>query len=80
MRTQAGKLDVTIRFTVNQNQVRADVAISVVLPFPNQGMIHTAIRQWFPVHQKGNDLSQKCVQLLAMLAGLFPSIIALETA
>ncbi len=44
-----------IRFSIDQHQVRLDVAIPVVFPFTCQGMVSILLGHWFVIGQNCDD-------------------------
>jgi hypothetical protein len=57
MRAKAHKVELfSVRFVVDQNQVRPDVAITMIIPIPRQGVIKMSARQRFVCREEIDDI------------------------
>jgi len=73
MRAKAHKFETfVIRLTVDENEVRPDVAVAVIVPFAGQWVIEIPVRQRCVGGEQVDDLHQLGVQLLAVPAGFLP--------
>jgi hypothetical protein len=81
MRTEAYQFEIfSVRLTVDQDKVRTDVTISIVLPFTDKRVVNVAYRKRGIGYEKFESLPKQIIELLAQDAGFFTSIIPLESA
>ena len=79
MRTKAHKFEaVVIRLAVDENEIRPDVAVAVVVPFAGQWVIEMPARQQRVGSGQVDDLHQQGIQLLAVLAGFLSPVVTLK--
>jgi len=68
MRAEAHKFKaVVIRLAVDENLIRPDVAVAVIVPFARQGVIEIPVRQRCVGGEQVDDPHQQAVQPLAVL-------------
>jgi hypothetical protein len=70
----------SVGLAVDQDEVRADVAIPVVLPFSGKRVIDLARRERRIDHQKLKGFPKQIVEFLAEDAGFFTPIVPFESA
>ena len=81
MRTETHQVEgFRIRFAIDQHKVGSDVTVTMILPFPNQGMIVMTLRERLIGDEHGNHPDQVVIERLAMLALIFALVISLEDA
>jgi len=79
VRAKAHKFEaLVIRLAVDQNEIRPDVAVAVIVPFAGQWVIEIAARQRRVAGEQVHDLHQQCVQLIARATGFFSPVVALK--
>lgn len=67
MRTETNQVEmIIISFPVNQNQIRLDVAVSVIHPFTGKRMIEVAMRQGRISGKQIHDIHQDGIKRFAM--------------
>jgi len=81
VRTQAHKLQqLSVWFSIDQHQIRLDVAIPVVFPIARERMVTVTWLQRQIDHQRRQDGCEISVERGAVLALFFTLVIALELA
>lgn len=81
VRSQPDKLKpLIVGFSVDENQIRFDMAVPVIFPVTRERMIAMLCHQWPVIGQIGNDLAKIALKCLTMLALGFPLIVASELA
>src|SRR5207237_9109802 len=79
VRTEAHQFQIfVVRLSVDENEVRPDVAVAVILPLATKPVIEIPARQWRIGREHGQRVHQEGIELLAVPAGLLASVIALE--
>src|SRR5438132_7850744 len=79
MRTEAYQFQAfAVRLSVDENQVRPDVAVAVILPFAGKRVIEIPTRQGPVGREHVHCLHQEGLELLAVPAGFFAPVVALE--
>jgi hypothetical protein len=69
---------IVVRLSVDQDEVRAYMAIAAVLPTTFQGMVKSMSWQRFVVRELGQYVGEFAVEQLGVATGLFTTIILLE--
>src|SRR5262249_49914867 len=67
-----------IRLTVDQNEIRLDVAVSMILPFAGKRMVEVPMRQWFVGGQKLHGRHEFGIEAATVPPRFFSSVVALE--
>jgi hypothetical protein len=79
MRAKAHKFEaVVIRLAVDENEIRPEVAVAVIVPFAGQWVIEVSSRQRRVGGEQVDHLHQQGVQLLAVPAGFFSPVVTLK--
>lgn len=81
MRAEAQQFEAfSVRLAVNEDQIGADMAVAMIVPFANQGMIDVTRWQERVGRQNVDRLLEERVEFLAEGAGFLAPIIPLEAA
>ena len=79
MRTETNQIEmIVIRFPVNQQQIRLDVAVSVICPITRERMIEVVSGQYLIGYKQAHNLHQGGIKCFSMPSRFFPFVVALE--
>ncbi len=71
---------ICIWLAINQHKIRLDMAITMVFPLANQGVVMKPFRQRRIRGQQGDNFDQIVIQRLAVTAFLFSLVVVFEGA
>lgn len=70
----------TIRFAINQDEIRPDMAVAVIGPFATERMVEIPSRQRVIICQYRDGFQQRRIEVPTVPSGFLAAVIALKAA